>query len=189
MVLPIFLSIFLSTCRGAEPESIRGIDGVLYKPFALADKKALVLLFVTHDCPIANGYAPEINRICAMYEPKGVSIFIVQVDPTLSVEDAKKHAHDYGFICPVLLDREHSMVKKVEAITTPEAAVLSPEGILLYRGRIDDTYVDFGKARLVPVKRDLREALDAILAGNVTPRPFTPAIGCVIQDFQTGVQK
>jgi hypothetical protein len=63
---------------------------------------------------------------------------------------------------------------------TPTAVILSPAGELLYRGRIDNRYLDFGKYRDAGVKPDLRLALDAVVAGNPVAEPFTNPIGCAL---------
>src|SRR5262249_38688129 len=130
------------------------------------------------DCPISNAYAPEIKRICANYAPKKVATFIVHADPDVSAAAAKKHARDYGLPGPVLLDPAHVLVRRTGVTRAPEVAVLAPDGKIAYRGRIDDWYVDYGKRRAEPAQRDLRNALDAILAGKPVPRATTPALGC-----------
>jgi hypothetical protein len=53
---------------------------------------------------------------------------------------------------------------------------------VLYRGRIDDRVADFGKRRVEPTRRDLRLALDAILAGKPVPARRTKAVGCYIPE-------
>ncbi len=58
--------------------------------------------------------------------------------------------------------------------------MFSPNGKLLYRGRIDDRYVDFGKKREQPGHRDLKDALDAILKNEPVHSPDQPPIGCYI---------
>jgi hypothetical protein len=63
---------------------------------------------------------------------------------------------------------------------TPEAAVLSPDGKVRYLGRIDNRVADFGKARPQATERDVRDALDAVLAGKPVPHPVTKSIGCAI---------
>jgi hypothetical protein len=83
---------------------------------------------------------------------------------------------------PALLDPAHKVVRAAGATVTPEAAVISPSGTLLYRGRIDDLYLDFGKRRREPTKRDLREALDAILTGKKPALRTTNAVGCFIPE-------
>ncbi len=137
-----------------------------------------MLFFLLPDCPISNAYAPEIKRICADYEPKKIAAFVVHADPDVTAEQAKKHAKEYGFSCPVLLDPAHVLVKKTGVTMAPEVAVLAPDGKVLYRGRIDDLYVDYGKRRAEPTQRDLRNALDAILQGKAVPTPTTKVIGC-----------
>ncbi len=165
--------------RGAEPLAVRDLDGREHTVPA-ADAKATTLLFVTHDCPIANSYAPEVNRIVAAYEPRGVAFYLVYADPGLEPAAAKRHAAEYGYRCPAFTDPGHRLVKRAGATITPEAVVLSPDGKLLYRGRIDDRYVDFGRKRPEPTVRDLRRSLDAILAGKPVPQRTTKAVGCFI---------
>src|SRR3954467_14364527 len=72
--------------------SLRDVGGAEHHPFAEADVRAVTLLFVLADCPIANGYAPQINRLAQEYGPRGVRFFLVQVDPDTSAEQAGKHA-------------------------------------------------------------------------------------------------
>ena len=170
----------LFSTRAAESLRLVDLNGTACTPLEAKDKKAIVLLFITHDCPIANAYAPEVKRICSDYAAKGVAFFLIHVDAALTPELAKKHAAEYGFDCPVLLDPTHTLVKAVDAHTTPEAFVLSPEGKTLYRGRVDDRYVDFGKSRAEATQHDLRNALDEVLAGKTVTTPATKAVGCFI---------
>ena len=175
--LNLFLCGLLITSRcAAQTRSVS-------EPLAEAkSKKAVVLFFIGHDCPISNAYAPEIKRICARYAPQRIGFYMVYPDPDLSFAAAQKHAKDYGYTAPVLLDANHRLSRKAGATVTPEAAVLAPDGKLLYRGRIDDLYIGFGKQRYEATQHDLRNALDAIAQGKSVPLPFTRAIGCFIPD-------
>lgn len=158
------------------------LAGKAYTPLSQADMKATVLFFLLPDCPISNAYAPEIKRICSDYEPKKVAAFIVHADPDVSPEQAKKHAKEYGFACPTLRDPSHVLVKHAGATVAPEVALLGPDAKLLYRGRIDNLYVELGKRRAIPTTRDLRDALDAVLAGRAVTTPRTEAIGCFLPE-------
>ena len=124
--------------------------------------------------------SPEIGRLYRDFADKGVSFCIVYADHDLDKDSARQHAEEYGFPCPAILDPGMTLALQVGAKVKPMAAVLSPKGKLLYRGRIDDIYVDFGKKRAQPTNRDLKEALDAVLAGKPVPVARTRAIGCDI---------
>lgn len=141
-----------------------------------------VLIFITADCPISNGYAPEINRLVVANADRGVAFTLVQVDRDLTVEQARKHALEYGFRCPVILDPQHRLVKAVGATVTPEAAVIDRQDLLVYRGRIDDQYVDLGKKRMEASQHDLQAAIDAVLRGEKVSKPRTKAVGCFIPE-------
>ena len=71
-------------------------------------------------------------------------------------------------------------MRLANASITPQAAVLTPDGKVLYLGRIDNRVADFGKQRFQATEQDLREALDAVLAGKPVAHPFTKSIGCAI---------
>jgi hypothetical protein len=159
---------------------IKDVHGADHQPLAAAGQKATVLFFVLAECPIANSYAPEINRIVAAYGARGVRCYLVYVEDDLSAEAARQHARDHGFKFPALLDRGHQLVKFTQVTVSPEVAVLAPDNTVLYRGRIDDRAAAFGKSRVTPSKRDLREAMDAILEGKPVATPVTKAVGCYL---------
>ncbi|MCS6865306.1 MAG: redoxin family protein [Gemmataceae bacterium] len=142
--------------------------------------KAVVLIFIGYDCPISNGYAPEVIRLCKEYTAKGVAFCVVYADADIPIEQARQHAKEYGYNCPAILDPQMTLVRKVGATVKPEAAVLSPQGELLYRGRINNLYIDYGKKRPQPTQHDLKEALEAVLANKPVPVTRTRAIGCYI---------
>ncbi|HVS08665.1 MAG TPA: alkyl hydroperoxide reductase, partial [Planctomycetota bacterium] len=98
------------------------------------------------------------------------------------------HAADYGIPFRALLDREHRLVEHAGVEVTPEAAVLGRDGSVLYRGRIDDRWVDFGKRRPRATRHDLRDALDAILAGGPAPPSSGRAVGCYIAPLDFGLE-
>jgi hypothetical protein len=166
----------------AAPIYVKDVAGTSVQPLADTGQKATVLFFVMHECPIANSYAPEIARIMSEYSTKGVRAYVVYVESDLTPEQARQHARDYGYKSGALLDPQHRLVKAAGATVSPEAVVMSPAGEVLYRGRIDDRAVDFGKRRVEPTRRDLRLSLDAILAGKPVPARLTKAVGCYIPE-------
>lgn len=175
-LLPIAL-LFLTPAVAVD---LVDLNGVRRDPFKPDGQKAMLFFFILSDCPIANAYAPEIKRICAEYTPKKVDCYLVYADADLEAAAARKHVREFGYTCTALLDGNQALVKRTGATMTPEAAVLSPDGKVLYRGRIDDLYTDYGKRRIKPSQRDLRNALDAIVLGKPVPKATTKVIGCFI---------
>lgn len=146
-----------------------------------ADAEPMVLIFISQYCPIANGYAPEINRLVAEYTDDGVSFVLVHPEQTIQPASAKQHAADYGHTCPILIDTEHQLVKATGVTITPEAALITGGGTIAYRGRIDDRYAAIGVKRTVPRQTELRDAIDAVLAGRPVRVDRTEAVGCHIE--------
>jgi len=178
-LLGLLLAGGLATLATAQAP-FADLDGRLHYPLQSGTNKATVLIFILADCPVANSYAPEINRLVAEYTPRRVQFFLVHVDDALTQEEAAKHARDFGYQCPVLIDRDHALVRRTGVTITPEVAVLGPEERRLYRGRIDNQQAALGKRRPRPTTRDLRDALDAIVAGKPVKHPETKAVGCYI---------
>ena len=71
-------------------------------------------------------------------------------------------------------------MKATGAKVTPEAVVVDSTGKIVYRGRINNFYEDFGKPRRVVTEHDLRDALKAVLAGKPAPKPRGECVGCFI---------
>ncbi len=174
------LMLIVGLLQPAHAVAVMDDQGVMHHPLELHGNKAAAFIFVAVDCPISNGYAPEINRIVDGYEKKGIDFYLVYPDPAQTADQVKQHATAYHYKCPALLDSKHQLVDRFHVTVTPEVAVVGKTGQLLYRGRIDDFYVDFGKQRYAPTTHDLRDALDAIISDRPVPNPVTKAIGCEI---------
>jgi hypothetical protein len=177
----LFLATGLCFAGSENPSKLvfKDLNGVSHEPLDPADKLASVLIFYWHDCPISNGYAPELNRIYA--SRTNFAFYVVQTDPALSSSAAREHARQYDLQMSVLLDPVHRLVRLTKATVTPEAVVVGKDGKVLYRGRIDDLYAALGKKRAAATQHDLLDALDNIAAGKAVKRSETKAIGCLIQ--------
>ena len=169
---------------GSEPSGLNltSLSGKRVDPFADADP-ATVFLFLRSDCPISNRYAPEMRRLHAVFAPQGVRFRLVYVDPREEARSIQRHAEEYQLPGEILRDSAHDLVRLTGARVTPEAAVFDANRRLVYRGRIDDRYTDFGKARAKPNRRDLKLALESVLQGEPVAKPETRAVGCFIADL------
>jgi peroxiredoxin len=183
MNLTIRLTILAACAAGifAQDFALRDTTGKIHTPAEWRTRKAIVLFFVTTDCPVGNSYIPEMNRIAEAYGGRHVSAYAVLADPTVSEASAARYATEYRYRFPVLLDPGQALVRLAGATVTPQAAVLTDVGKLLYLGRIDNRVEDFGKERPHPTRTDLRDVLDAVLASKPVPHSVTKSIGCAIQ--------
>jgi peroxiredoxin len=145
-------------------------------------RKAVVLFFLGTDCPVSNFYCHEYARLAKAFTEKGVLFYGVHPDAYVTAADAAKHAAEYRLPFPVLLDPTHAVTRQTGVRVVPEAVVLSADGRIQYRGRIDDRYNAAGVRREIPTTRDLEEALAAAVAGQKPPVAETKAFGCPLPE-------
>ena len=181
-LLVLFLAV-LPGCRRSSEEQpvVLPAQGIHLAP--LTENRVKVLVFVRIDCPISNRYAPEICRLHDRYA-ENVSWWLVYPNPTLTVSQINDHVREFGYPCRTFHDEFHQLVREAGATITPEAAVYTAQNRLVYCGRIDDRYTEFGKSRPVPTQHNLREAIEAALAGESVSPQRRKAIGCYIKDFR-----
>ncbi len=140
----------------------------------------VVLFFLTTDCPISNGYVPEMNRIAKDYASRGVRTYGVMTDTSVPLTDLRKHVKDFAYTFPVLIDPTQILVKYANVDTNPEGVVITPHAGVVYMGRIDNKVENFGQQRQQATVHELRNALDEALAGKRVAKAFAQPIGCSI---------
>ena len=174
MLLVPLLAVLVQSLTGTAVDALQ----------APAGTKAIVFLFTSTDCPISNRYAPEVQRVVSEFAAKGVAFRLVYPNPADEVAAIHQHmtAFSYAGAMEALRDPAHALVKFTKATVTPEAVVVAG-GRVVYRGRIDDRFVELGLERPAPTQHDLADALAAVVAGTRVPRAATQAVGCFIADF------
>ena len=183
-VCVVLASVMIGRPTSAGPLRVPDLDGRLVDPLApSAGVRATVFLFITTDCPIANRYAPEIQRLSEVFTSQGVRFWLVYANPHEPPASIRTHLRQFQYAIPALRDPGHALVRFTRVTVSPEAAVVDPGGALLYHGRIDDRWVNIGRDRPSPTRRDLAEALRATLDGKPVSETETPAVGCILSDF------
>lgn len=185
-------AVLFAGCHG-ESESERAVapanvalldlDGATVWPLRNPAARFVLFLFTRTDCPISNRYAPEVGRLFERFEPLGVEFVLVYPDATQSAAEIREHLAAYAYPCRALRDPRHELARLAGATVTPEAALFGRDGELLYLGRIDDRFQDFGKARLEADARDLENALVAVTSNQRVPVARTRAVGCFLSDL------
>ena len=146
---------------------------------------ATTFIFVAIDCPISNRYSPEIQKLANVYSPLGIDFHLVYVKPGIKGKDIEKHInYFFSNMFSVLLDPYHDLVRLSEATVTPQAAIFDNQRNLVYSGRIDDRYIDYGKQRSVIQNTDLENALRSVLSNKTPSEKRAPVVGCYIEDLR-----
>ena len=166
----------------ASAQTSYDLTGRPTDPLKDSSGKPVVLIFVRTDCPISNRYAPTIKTLSQRYAGK-VQFYLVYPDKSETAANIKKHEQEYGLQMAALRDPQHGLVQMSQVEITPEIAVFDGKGELIYHGRIDNWYEDFGRARPAPTTHEMNDAILAVLEGSPAPVPVG-GVGCYISDLK-----
>jgi peroxiredoxin len=162
-----------------KPFELTDYQGKKWSSQEFVKSKAIALVFLGTQCPLAKLYADRISKLEAAYNAKGVTFLAVNPNVQDSLEMMAAFARKHNLAIPFLKDPDQSLASAVGATRTPEVCLLNAEGKLVYRGRIDDQY-GIGYTRETPEKSELKQAIDALLAGKSIEQAEVPAAGCLI---------
>ncbi len=156
-------------------------DGEMH---SLADSASgYLVMFICNHCPYVKHVREELARIGNDYARRGVAIYGINSNdidnyPGDAPDKMKEEAATWGYTFPYLVDASQEVAKAYRAACTPDLYVFDAERRLVYRGQLDDSRPSNEK----PVNgRDLRAALNAVLAGTPVPETQVPSIGCNIK--------
>src|SRR5215216_5228285 len=159
-----------------EDFTLPGVDNKDHSLKSLAGKNGTVLLFIAVQCPVSNAYNERMEKLAQDYKARGINVIGINSNVKEDAAAVKAHAADHKFTFTILKDPSNKIADKLGASVTPEAYFLDASNKLLYHGRIDN-------ARNVEQLEtsDLRNALDAALAGKAIEKTEAKAFGCTIK--------
>ncbi|MGD2216297.1 MAG: thioredoxin family protein [Gemmatimonadales bacterium] len=153
---------------------------------SLADfegKPALLVMFICNHCPYVQHVMKELGRLAADYIPRGLAVVAInsnsqETHPQDGPEHMKALASAEGWSFPFLFDDSQAVAKEYRAACTPDFFLFDSEQRLTYRGQLDDSR----PGNLIPVSgKDLRGAVEAVLAGAPVRQDQKPSVGCNIK--------
>ncbi|MBE0593986.1 MAG: thioredoxin family protein [Gemmatimonadales bacterium] len=159
------------------------VDGTVVSSDKYRKSIALVVMFICNHCPYVKHVVAELGRITRDYMPKGIAFVAINANdadayPDDGPEPMKALAVEQGWRFPYLFDETQDVARAFKAACTPDLYVFDEAQRLVYRGQLDDSRPNSG----IPVTgKDLRAALDAIIAGKDIPGPQKPSLGCNIK--------
>lgn len=168
--------------------------GTLAPPFTLPDPdgamhslddgaSATLVMFICNHCPFVKHVRKEIAQLARDYADKNVAIYAINSNnynayPGDSPQEMKRESERLEYVFPYLCDESQEVAKAYQAACTPDFYVFDAGQKLVYRGQLDDSRPSNG---ISPDGRDLRSALDAVLAGQAVAPDQVPSIGCNIK--------
>jgi peroxiredoxin len=143
---------------------------------SLKGKSGTVLIFIATRCPVSNGYNTRMQKLAEDYKARGINVVGINANSTESIEEVKQHASEKGLTFTILKDAGNRIADRFDAQVTPEAYLLDSSGKLVYHGRIDNS-----RSGDSITTSELRDAIDALLAGKPVEKPEAKAFGCSIK--------
>jgi thiol-disulfide isomerase/thioredoxin len=149
---------------------------------ALKGGKGTVVMFICNHCPYVKHVNGELVRVAKHYQPKGIAFIAISSNDVVShPEDAPDKMHavawQLGYPFPYLYDESQGIAKAYQAACTPDIYLFDSAMLCVYRGQLDDSRPGKG----APDGKDLRAALDAVLAGKQVGAQQKPSVGCNIK--------
>jgi thiol-disulfide isomerase/thioredoxin len=146
-------------------------------------EKGTLVMFICNHCPYVKHVVEELVRIGNVYIPQGIGMVAINSNdvenyPEDSPEKMKVFAADHDFPFPYLFDETQEVARAYDAACTPDFNLFDANDRCVYRGQLDGSR----PGNEVPVNgKDLRAALDLVLAGKAVPENQIPSTGCNIK--------
>jgi peroxiredoxin len=161
---------------------MKNVDGQELSIASVAGPKGTLVIFSCNHCPFVKAWEGRIAEIGNTYKGKGVGVIVINSnDPSAYPEDGyeqmQQRAKDRGFEFPYVVDATSEVARAFGASHTPEVYLFDKDGKLVYHGAVDDNSKDATKVE----SAYLKDALNALLAGNEVAAKETKAIGCSIK--------
>ena len=153
-----------------------GAQGSVALKDLVGKNKGVVVFFVSTKCPYSNAYQARMNALASEYASKGIAVVGINSNKSEPASEVAEHSKKKAVTFPVLKDEGNRIADAYEANHTPEAYLIDAKGNLVYHGRIDESQ-DEKDAR----SHDLKNAVNALLAGKPVPVAETKAFGCSIK--------
>jgi len=151
-------------------------DGKDHSLNSLKGKNGSVLIFISVQCPVSNAYNERMEKLAQDYKARGITLVGINANSTEPAEAVKAHPAEHKLTFPILKDPGNKIADRLGATKTPEAYFLDSNNKLLYHGRIDNSKDESGVS-----SSELRDALDASLAGKPIEKTTAMAFGCTIK--------
>ena len=170
---------FSSVNRVIRDLSFFPVNGSRFRLSELEDVKAIVIVMREKDCPISEKYGPRLARLEQKYSGKGIFFIYNYVGQVKKKESAKNDLKNFGFKGPYVIDSRQTVVDVLNAETTGDVFILTPQKKIIYRGPVDDQF-HLLKSAIKPRNNYVSDILESVVSGKIIEPKEMPAPGCII---------
>lgn len=180
------MSLTYSTMSGLGMQApdfhLPATDGKTYSLASFAEAPALLVVFTCNHCPYAQAVEERLIQLGRDFGPRGLAVVLInsndaQAYPEDSFEKMKGRARQKQYPFPYCHDASQAVARAYQAACTPDPYLFDSERRLVYRGRIDDNWKEPDQV----TRRELREAIQALLEGQPVPGEQRASMGCNIK--------
>lgn len=145
----------------------------------IAGGKGIAIIFTSVTCPLSMRYAPRLTKMADEYAAKGIRFAMLNVSDTDTLPEMRRDAREQKWKHGYMPDADRALRRAFAPRTTTEVLVLDASRTLVYRGAVDDQF-GVGSGTDAPRNTWLRDALDAVVAGEAVRVPATWSPGCAV---------
>ena len=177
-------SAMLALGTSAPAFSLKDVrDGKLHSADSLSGPKGLLVMFICAHCPFVKHVQQELAKLGRDYQQSGIGIVAISSNDADNYPDdapagLAEQARKLDFVFPYLYDETQEAARAYDATCTPDFFLFDAQRKLAYRGQLDGSRPGNG----TPVTgKDLRAAMDSVIAGSPVSQNQQPSIGCNIK--------
>ncbi|NBV45374.1 MAG: thioredoxin family protein [Planctomycetia bacterium] len=163
--------------------NLPNVDGRMVSLDTAAGPRGTLVMFICNHCPFVKHVADQLAQVGCEAIGRGIGVVAISANdvathPADSPEQMVREAEERGYPFPYLYDESQEVAKAYKAACTPDFFLFDADRRLVYRGQLDDSRPGSG----LPVTgHDLRQAIEALVAGRSPVAEQRPSIGCNIK--------
>lgn len=168
------------------PFRLRDFNGKAVTSDDFGGSKGVLVAFICPHCPFVRHVRGEFARLAQDFQQRGVAVIAINSNDVTAFPDdgpdgMRKEASEVGYTFSYLYDDTQEVARSFRAACTPDFFLFDDQRRLVYRGQFDDSRP---KSPVPVTGKDLKEAVDALLAGRPVPADQRPSLGCNIKWMQ-----